>query len=178
MTPAPFPRFSAFLAMSLDGFIAREDGGLDFLSAVERPGEDYGYAAFSATVDTVLLGRGTYDVVQGFPSWPYEGKRVLVATHRPADPKHGEQLLYGPPQALAAQAAALGARAVYVDGGQLVRSFVEAGLLDELTVSIVPRVLGRGRPLFAAGLRERGLVLRSASSFESGLVQLRYRVER
>lgn len=178
MTPAASPRFVAFLAMSLDGFIARDDGSLDFLSRVERPGEDYGYAAFAAGVDTVLLGRSTYDTVQTFPSWPYDGKRVLVATHRPADARHGEQLLYGPPQALAAQAAALGARVVYVDGGQLVRSFVDAGLLDELTVSIVPRVLGRGRPLFVAPLQERGLVLKSSAAFESGLVQLRYRVER
>ena len=70
-----------FIATSLDGFIARRDGGIDWLSIVEAPGEDYGYAKFFADVDALILGRGTYDKVRTFPAWPYGDKRCVVLTN-------------------------------------------------------------------------------------------------
>jgi dihydrofolate reductase len=72
------PRCSVFIATSLDGFIARRDGSIDWLSLVEAPGEDYGYARFFADVDALVLGRRTYDTVRGFPAWPYGGKRCVA----------------------------------------------------------------------------------------------------
>src|SRR5258705_3441386 len=92
-------RFAVFIAMSLDGFIARLDGGIDWL----RPfhGEEHGYGAFFAGVDALVIGRGTYDAVAAFPEWPYGDKRLIVCTRRPADTRHGEELWPGSPRALA-----------------------------------------------------------------------------
>lgn len=165
---------SVFIATSLDGFIARPDGGLDWLSVVSSPGEDYGYAAFASTVDVLVTGRATYDVVSAFPEWPYAGKRVVVLTHRPAESRHGEEFFAGSVRELADTLAAQGVRRIYVDGGAVIRQFLDAGLLDDLTLSVIPIVLGDGIRLFDRG-REVGLALDGVQSFPSGLVQLRYR---
>jgi dihydrofolate reductase len=163
---------SVFIATSLDGYIARIDGGLDWLDRVQRPDEDYGYAAFAATVDTMVIGRGTYDVVLGFYAWPYVGKRVVVLTHRPLEARHGEEAYAGSIPELVASLRARGAKRVYVDGGRVIQQFLAADLLDDLTISIIPVVLGAGIPLF--GGSEHVFALLGARSFESGLVQLRY----
>lgn len=169
-------RCSAFLAMSLDGFIARKDGAIDWLARVELPGEDYGFQRFFGSVDTLAIGRNTWEVASGFEPWPYQGKRCVVLTHRPLEAKHGEEGFAGSARQLVEALAARGARHVYVDGGQVVRQFLSAGLLDALTVSIIPLVLGEGIPLFGEALSERGLVLEESRSWPSGLVQVRYRV--
>ncbi len=168
------PRCSAFLAASLDGFIARPDGGLDWLGPFERSGEDHGFAGFLASVDALVVGRGTYDAVLAFPEWPYRGKRVVVLTHRPPAPRHGESFASGAPEELLASLGAAGTRRVYVDGGATVSAFLRAGLLDDLTVSVIPAVLGEGIRLFQPPLPDRTLALRGVRSFPSGLVQLRY----
>ena len=129
-------RFAVFIAVSLDGFIARPDGGIEWLRPFE--GEDHGYEAFFARVDALVIGRGTYDTVLGFPSWPYGRKRVIVCTGRPANPAHGEELWSGPPRALAERLDREGVRRVYLDGGALIRSFLRDGLpVDELTINVV-----------------------------------------
>jgi len=170
------PRTAAFLGISLDGFIARPDGGLDWLERVQRPGEDHGYARFWGSIDTLLVGRGTWDVVQAFAEWPYTGKRVAVLTHRPAEARHGELLLQGEPAAVLERLGEAGASAIYVDGGAVVSRFLAAGLLDELTVSVLPVVLGAGIRLFQGAPAERWLELRGSQAYPSGLVQLRYAV--
>ena len=170
----PRPQCSAFLAVSLDGFVARPGGGLDWLKAVESPGEDYGFAEFFGAIDTLVVGRGTYDVVRGFAEWPWAGKRVVVLTHRPPAPRHGETFASGAPGAIVASLGGAGARRLYVDGGATVSAFLRAGLLDDLTVSVVPVVLGDGIRLFQPPLPERKLLLREARAFPSGLVRLRY----
>jgi len=164
--------FAVFIGVSLDGFIARSDGGLDWLEPFH--GEDHGYGDFFAGVDAVVIGRGTYDAVLGFPEWPYGGKRVVVCTSRPAEPRHREELWSGSPRALAERLDREGARRVYVDGGALIRSFLREGLVDELTIDIVPLILGSGRPLFASGNPETPLRFVDSKSFPSGLVQIRY----
>ena len=165
-------RFAVFIATSLDGFIARVDGRFDFLDPFG--GEEHGYQAFFAGVDALVIGRGTYDTVLGFPEWPYGGKRVIVCTARTASPRYGEELWSGPPGALAERLDREGVRSVYLDGGALIRSFLREGLVDELTINIIPLVLGSGRPLFASGLPEIPLRFVEAKSFPSGLVQIRY----
>ena len=85
------PRCSVFIATSLDGYIARPDGTFDFLSIVERPDEDYGFAEFFASVDALVIGRNTYETALAFPEWPYAGKRCIVLTHRETPSVHGEQ---------------------------------------------------------------------------------------
>ncbi|HVY31882.1 MAG TPA: dihydrofolate reductase family protein [Polyangiaceae bacterium] len=168
------PRCSVFIATSIDGYIARPDGTFDFLSIVERPGEDYGFADFFATVDALVIGRNTYETALSFPEWPYAGKRCIVLTHRETPTAHGEQFFAGEPAALVDQLALAGAQRLYVDGGAVIRQFLLGDLIDDITLSIVPVLLGNGIPLFGSELPEQRLQLQSSKAFESGLVQLCY----
>ncbi|GGR63181.1 deaminase reductase [Deinococcus seoulensis] len=182
------PEFRVFVAVSLDGLIARPDGRLDWLpgatpdSAPAPAGEDHGYAAFMAGVDTLLMGRETFGTVRDFPEWPYAGLRVVVlsrtltAADLPPALRGAVQVMAGTPEQVAEELGHLGARAVYVDGGQTVQAFLRAGLIDELTVTVVPVLLGRGRPLFGPLGADLPLKLVSARVFSgSGFVQSTYR---
>ena len=165
---------SVFIASSLDGFIARPDGRLDWLSLVERPGEDYGYQRFHGSVDALVVGRKTYDTVLGFPSWPYAGKRCVVLTHRPPASLHGEKFCSGPPAILVEQLRAQGVKRAYVDGGLVIQQFLAAGLITDMTVSVVPVLLGDGVRLFGETGGDLPLKLVGSRAFDSGLVQLHY----
>src|SRR5262245_35886079 len=169
-------RCSVFIATSLDGFIARANGRIDWLSLVNRPGEDYGYQKFHDSVDVMIVGRNTYETVLGFGAWPYAGKRCVVLTHRPLAARHGEEAYEGPLGALVDRLGVEGVRRVYVDGGEVIRQFLAAGLVDDLTLSVVPVLLGDGVPLFRGG-SERWLRLVGSRGFASGLVQLEYAVD-
>jgi dihydrofolate reductase len=171
-------RCSAFLASSLDGFIAREDGRVDWLGPYEGNGEDHGFRAFWDAIDVLVVGRNTYEQVLGFERWPYAGKRCVVLTRKPGPSRHGEEFLSGSPDEIAGQLARTGARRAYVDGGAVVSAFLAAGRLDDLTVTLVPVILGSGIRLFQGDVGERTLRLESSRSFPSGLVQLRYRTDR
>ncbi|MBL8921963.1 MAG: dihydrofolate reductase [Myxococcaceae bacterium] len=171
----PRPRVSVYLGVSVDLLIAREDGRLDWLERFHDPaGGDYGYAAFFSTIDTLVIGRATYDTVLGFDRWPWEGKRVVVFSHRPIAPRPGVEQAEGALAPALEALFALGARHVYLDGGALVRQGLREAVVDALTLSIVPHLLGSGRPLFERGGPELGLRLLGAEAFPSGLVQLRY----
>jgi dihydrofolate reductase len=172
------PQCSGYIATSLDGFIARPDGSIDWLSVVEHPGEDYGYKRFFDSIDIIVMGRKTYETALGFPSWPYAGKRCIVLTHAPPASRHGEAFDSGDLAALAERLAADASKRIYVDGGSVLSQFLAIGLLDDLTVSIVPVLLGDGvRLTQTLGLDVR-LQLVASRAFESGLVQLEYRVGR
>ncbi len=167
-----------FIACSLDGFIAGPDDDLSWLPAPDAGGEDYGYGAFIAETAAILMGRSTYDVAAGFPDWPYGSLPVFVATSRPLDPVAETVVsISGSPSELLAAVRVRQDGAVYLDGGALIRSFLDAGLVDELTVTIVNVILGHGSPLFAGVGRRRRLALMSATPYPSGLVQLRYTLE-
>jgi dihydrofolate reductase len=168
------PQCSVFIATSVDGFIAREDGTFDFLSLVEQPEEDYGFADFFASVDALVIGRNTYETALAFEEWPYAGKRCIVLTHRETPSLHGEQFFAGAPAALVEQLGLVGAQRLYVDGGAVIRSFLADGLSDDVTLSIIPVLLGRGISLFGNEVPELKLALESSQAFASGLVQLRY----
>lgn len=165
-------RCSVYIAASVDGYIARLDGGIDWLDRVQLPGEDYGFQAFYDTVDTLVMGRGTYDKALTFDAWPYPGKRVVVMTHRPAVARFGEIFVSGSPTEVLAQIG--GGTRAYIDGGVVIRQFLAADLIDDLTISVIPIVLGAGIRLFPGGEGEHALALESARSWSSGLVQLRY----
>jgi dihydrofolate reductase len=161
-----------YIAMSLDGFIARPDGSLDFLDVARVDQVEYGYKAFFASLDAIVIGRGTYDVVLGFADWPYAGKRVVVMTHRAEAPRHGEELVAESPRAIAARLAADGVQRAYIDGGVVIRQFLDAGLVDDMTISVMPVLIGAGIPLFGGVARELGFV--GSQSWPTGVVQLRY----
>jgi len=168
------PAAVAFLGMSLDGFIAGPNDELDWLERGGGPPEDHGFDPFFASVDALLIGRRTWEVVKGFPQWPYREKPVLVLSHRPGEGGHGERFLSGPPGEVLERLGAEGVRRIYVDGGQVVSQVLAAGLLDELTVSILPVVIGRGIRLFGETGPERWLTLAGSRVFAGGMVQLRY----
>jgi dihydrofolate reductase len=171
-------RIRVFIATSLDGFIAGPGGDLSWLPQPSGdPAADYGYAAFMADVGALLMGRITYETVLGFGgAWPYPVP-VLVASSRALTPTHASvRGVTGDIAALLEQArATAGERDVYLDGGTLIRQASDAGLIDEMTISLVPVILGAGTPLFAGVERSRQFELVSSEAFGDGLVQLRYR---
>ena len=169
-------RFSVFIAISLDGYIARAGGDIDWLSIVHPVDEAHGYGPFLASVDTIVIGRGTYEAVLENDKWPYVGKNVIVMTHRPAKAHKAEEFYSGPVLELARRLT--DAKRVYVDGGQVVSQFFAAGLIDDVTISVIPIVLGEGIRLFSGGEGEHRLDLESSRSWPSGMVQMRYRVRR
>ena len=175
---------SAFIATSLDSFIAREDGGIDWLAAgsdgAQDPSEDYGYAEFVATVDVLIMGRGTYEKVLTFEGWPYGSTKVIVLSSRPlAIPDHladRVEAMSIPPGEVVAELARRGHRHAYVDGGRTIQGFLSAGLLDRLIVTRIPILLGSGRPLFGTLPHDVRLRHVQTRAFSSGLVQSEYEV--
>lgn len=166
---------SVFIGTSVDGFIARTDGGLDWLPA--GGGEEHGYEAFMATVDALAIGRNTYETVLAFDSWPYGSKPVFVLSTRslaPAPPEAVVERMSGDPAGIVAQLAARGMRHIYVDGGITIQRFLRAGLIQRLIITHVPVLLGDGIPLF--GPLESDVILKhiGTQQYASGLVQSEY----
>jgi len=170
------PRVSAFLALSLDGFIAGEGGDLDLLAPYNGDSqEETGYDALMASADLLLMGRNTFDVVRAFPEWPYGDKPVVVLTHRPAEPAMNVAFRQGALAQVLSELWQQGARHLYLDGGNLVRQGLQAGLVDELTLFWVPVVLGKGVSLFGGEPLAGRLVPLSTAVLASGLVRVIYR---
>jgi dihydrofolate reductase len=170
-------KMSAFVGTSLDGFIARRNGQYDFLPA--DGGEPHGYDEFMASVDTVLIGRNTFEVVLKLPSWPYSGKRVVVLSHRPLELSKGAERveqMSGEPSQIAAQLVASGAKHLYVDGGITVQEFLRAGLIRQITITRVPVLIGEGIPLFGALTHDIRLRHLGTRQYKSGLVTSEYEV--
>lgn len=168
---------SVFVGTSVDGFLAREDGALDFLPAES---EEHGYEAFIASVDVIVIGRNTYDTVLRFPEWPYGSKPVVVLSGRPipAPPAADAvvELMSGEPRDVVARLAERGAGHLYVDGGITVQGFLRAGLVTRLVITRVPVLIGGGIPLFGPLPRDVRLEHVATRQYPSGLVQSEYRV--
>jgi dihydrofolate reductase len=169
---------SVFVGVSVDGFMARPDGALDFLPA--DGGEPHGYEEFMATVDALVIGRNTYETVLGFDAWPYGAKPVFVLSTRPLAPAPAGavlQHLSGPPEHVASELEARGVKHAYVDGGITIQGFLRAGLVRRLIVTRVPVLIGVGIPLFGAVTGDIRLRHVATRSYASGLVQSEYAVE-
>ncbi len=171
---------SAFIAASLDGFIARTDGDIDWLGNPGGDAEDYGHRQFLATVDTLVMGRHTYEKVLTFGGWPYEGKSVVVlSTHPvqiPQDIAPSAQVMSGHPAELVVKLAERGAKHLYVDGGKTIQRFLSAGLIQQMIITRIPILLGQGIPLFGPLERDIRLSHIITRSFPNGLVQSTYQV--
>ena len=169
---------SAYLGMSLDGFIAGPNGELDWLEQVDViDGEDFGYVAFMGSVDALIMGRRTYEIVANMPiPWPYTLPVVVMSSSVTAIP--GEiaplEVFAGTPAEMVQEARNRGWSKLYIDGGLLVSSFVNERLLDELIVSVLPVALGSGTALFAGLDGHHWLKHEETTTFSNGMVQLRY----
>ncbi|WP_026078915.1 dihydrofolate reductase family protein [Pseudomonas nitroreducens] len=167
-----------YVAASLDGYIARPDGSVDWLEGYGSETDDQGYSAFYTSIDGLLMGRATYLHCLDAGRWPYPDKPTLVMTrsnHLPRATPQVEMQHYAPIDALESLEARGCERIWLVGGGSLAGNFLAAGLLDEVIVSIIPHLLGAGIPLFSIGLEQR-LQLLEQRSFPSGIVQMRYQV--
>ena len=166
------PRVSCFIATSLDGFIAGPLGEIDWLFS----DADYGYTAYFASVDAVLMGRTTYETSLTFGDWPYPGKRAVVLTHRPVHALPGVEYRAGDVATVIEQLSNDGTQHVWlIGGGDVVGQCRRAGLVDEWIISIHPVLLGSGLSLFPHGLPRDSLELIRSEAFGSGLVQVHYR---
>jgi dihydrofolate reductase len=171
---------SIFIAASLDGYIARPDGGLDWLEGPPDSEEDYGYEAFYASVDALVMGRGTFEKVLTFPEWPYPGKRLVVLSRTLAQLPPGCQdraeLRRDPPAHLVEHLRREGCARLYVDGGLTIQSFLREGLITDLTLTCIPVLMGSGIPLFGSLDRDLHLQHQSTRAYPSGYVQSTYTV--
>ncbi len=169
---------SVFIATSVDGFIAREDGGLDWLPA--DGGEPHGYLEFMATVDAVVIGRKTFETVMTFDAWPYGNRRVIVLSTKMREVQVPAgaicEVMTGPPSQVVARLAERGVKHIYVDGGATIRAFMEEGLIQDLTITRVPILLGNGIPLFGKLPREIHIQHIATHAYPSGLVKSEYAV--
>src|SRR5438477_9247098 len=170
-------KLSVFVGTSLDGFIARRNGKYDFLPF--GGGEPHGYDEFIASVDTIVIGRNTFEVVLKLPTWPYRDKRVVVLSHLPLDlsatTERIEQMS-GEPAQIAHELSASGAKHVYVDGGITVQEFLRAGQIHDLTITQVPVLIGEGIPLFGSVPQDIRLRHVCTRHYKSGLVTSEYEI--
>jgi dihydrofolate reductase len=170
-------KVSVFVGTSVDGFIARPNGDLDFLPP--GGGEPHGYNEFIATVDAIVIGRKTFDTVLAMEEWPYAEKRVVVLSSRAVDlskARGAVELMGGSPAEIVTQLAASGAHHLYIDGGITVQGFLRAGLVQRLVITRVPVLIGEGIPLFGSLPHDVRLHHIATRHYPSGLVQSEYQV--
>jgi dihydrofolate reductase len=174
------PKLSAFVGVSLDGFIARKNGDTDFLiDRHDRKDEDYGYRKFMNKIDVVFVGRKTYEMALTFKEWPYKGKRVFVLSD--GTPEIPESLgsdvmvMHGNPKDLVELFSVGSYTRIYVDGGNTIQRFIAVGKLNEITITTVPVLIGEGIPLFGSLAKDIRLSQITTHVFDNGYVQTRYR---
>lgn len=183
MTLNDRPRISVFIATSIDGYIAKKNNDIEWLTKFSPPTDenedkDCGFSKFFSSVDVLVMGRNSYDVVSHFDPWPYEGKRVIVLSSTLTSVCKQAELFKGEITALIEKLHAEGTKHIYVDGGATISQFLNIGLVDQLIISIIPVVLGSGIPLFSKINDDRWCRLISTQAFSNGLVQLRYEVSK
>lgn len=170
-----------FIATSVDGYIARSDGDIGWLLLRDDPAEDHGYADFIADKDMIVMGRGSYEKILSFAKWPYD-RPVLVLSKQlvgmPVPDALQGKVRFSDlsPAETMGELARQNVHRVYVDGGQLVQSFLRVGLIKDIVITTVPVLIGAGKPLFGTLPRDMDLALVSSRSFPSGLVQSTYQI--
>jgi dihydrofolate reductase len=168
---------SVFIATSVDGFIAREDGALDWLPGDDV--EDHGYLEFMATIDAIVMGRKTFETVLGFGAWPFKTP-VIVLSSRASELVAPEgamcEMMSGAPKEIVERLAARGMQHLYIDGGVTIQRFLEAGLIQRVIITRIPVLLGSGIPLFGPLSCDVRLEHVATRSYASGLVQSEYAI--
>lgn len=170
-----------FMAMSLDGFVARADFGLDWLMKQKTDGEDHGYDAFIASVDGLVMGSGSFRTMLALDAWPYEKpvvvlSRTLTSKDIPEALRDKASISDKTPHQLMASLSEQGWRRAYIDGGKIIQSFMREGLISDMTVTIVPILIGEGKRMFGPLTADIDLQLLESKSYPSGLITSRYEV--
>jgi dihydrofolate reductase len=172
-------KLSLFIATSLDGYIAKPNDDLSFLKLVEKEGEDYGYSEFTSTIDTIIIGRKTYDyVLKEIGASHYDnGQRDVYVITRHERPQVGRTTFYtGSLAKLVERLKAEEGKNIYCDGGaEVINELLKHDLVDEFIISIIPVLLGEGIRLFKDGRPEQTLECTRVKTFETGLTQLHYK---
>ena len=172
-------KLSVFIATSLDGYIAKPNNDLSFLKIVEKEGEDYGYAEFTSTIDTIIIGRKTYDyVLKEIGSSHYDnGERDVYVITRTERPSVGRIKFYTKVLSELIHSLKIqNGKNIYCDGGaEVINELLKSDLIDEFIISVVPVLLGNGTKLFEDGRPEQVLEFVSAKTFDTGLTQLHYK---
>ncbi|WP_353130030.1 dihydrofolate reductase family protein [Parapedobacter pyrenivorans] len=172
-------KLSLFIAISLDGYIAKPNDDLSFLKIVEKEGEDYGYAQFTSEIDTIIIGRRTYDyVIKEIGPGHYDnGQRDVYVVTRTERPKVGKTTFYaGNIAELVKRLKSEKGKNIYCDGGaEVINQLLKDDLIDEFVISVIPVLLGNGTRLFKDGRPEQTLEFLTAKTFETGLTQLHYK---
>lgn len=178
------PTVSAFLAISVDGYLAGKNGDLTWLDKANQQvpeGEDCGYNAFIKPIDALIMGRKTYEKILSFKVvWPYTMPVYVLTSHPLTVPDNLKNKIIATqqsPLALIRQLAKQNHQHIYVDGGQTVRSFLDAGLLNHLILTQIPILLGEGIPLFTQTPHSYPLRLVTSHVYPFGFVQLHYQIE-
>lgn len=169
------PKISVYIALSIDGYIARKDDSLDWLDRVGGFDEDYGFQQMLTGIDALIIGRKTYEIASTVPD-PYPGKRVIVLSNSLDSVKAGMELYKGDLAELAEKLYREGVKHIWVDGGSTISQFLDLQLVDEMTLSVIPIVLGSGLPLFHTIGKEIPCRLVSSQSYRSGLIQQHYEI--
>lgn len=167
-----------YIATSLDGYIARENGDIDWLMSIENPtDDDFGYRDFISSIDGIVIGRGTYEKVLTFPSWPYDRKVYVLSTTLKSVPeplKEKITLLSMKPKEVLARLSSQGHAGLYIDGGKVIQDFLRDDCIDEMIITKIPVLIGSGIPLFGnlpADLQFKHL---HTQIFPNGLVKSHY----
>jgi len=170
-----------YIAASLDGYIATHEGGLEWLNGIPNPdNSDYGFDEFMARMDAVVMGRNTFDVVLGFGEWPYPKPVVVLSrtlTSLPEDLSGRAEIMKGAPAKVLETLQQRGYKRLYIDGGQTIQAFLKADLIDEITITRVPILLGDGISLFGKLTKPLPFLLCGSETYKNGLIKSHYRRE-
>ncbi|MFC1573990.1 dihydrofolate reductase family protein [Candidatus Latescibacterota bacterium] len=166
-----------YIAASLDGFIAREDGGIDWLAIADSSDTVYGYADFYRSVDALVMGSRTYEQIVDMGDWPYTGKISYILTKRKLNSIRDDVIITSSqPDKVVSEIEAQNFRRIWLVGGaELTSSFRKSGLVTEYIISIIPVILGNGIPLFLPGCPDEELLHVESCNYPSGVVQVTYR---
>ncbi|KTC64958.1 dihydrofolate reductase (plasmid) [Legionella adelaidensis] len=177
------PKLSIFIAISLDGYIARHDGSIDWLIEANHlapPGEDCGYKAFISTVDLMIMGRHSFEKVLSFNEWPYGNLPIIVLTSGSIDvPEHLEPFVSisnKKPHDLYQELEEKNFQHIYIDGGITIQQFLHAGLINEVTLTLIPILIGTGKRLFGDLDQDIELNHIATTSYLGGFVQIKYQI--
>lgn len=167
-----------YIAASIDGYIATEDGGIDWLNDIPNPRQsDYGWSDFINRIDALVMGRKTFEKIFSFDSWPYE-KPVFVVSESlseiPEDLRDKVEIIKGAPEDISSSLKERGFENLYIDGGMTIQRFFAVDLIDELIITRIPILLGQGIPLFSREIGSRNLIHKQTTIYNDCLVKSHY----